>query len=96
MVPGLDASVILIDLAKLPSREVASTVNKRVSYHLTQRRTCCLFIYFLFFLINLFLAALDLRCCAWAFSSCSERGLLFVVVHTLLIAVASLVVEHGI
>ena len=30
-----------------------------------------------------------------AFSSCRERGLLFVVVHGLLIAVASLVAEHG-
>ena len=52
----------------------------------------------LLFLINLFilfLAALGLRCCAWAFSSCGERGLLFVVVHRLLIAVASLVAEHG-
>ena len=29
------------------------------------------------------------------FSSCGERGLLFVAVHGLLIAVASLVVEHG-
>ena len=29
------------------------------------------------------------------FSSCRERGLLFVVVHRLLIAVASLVEEHG-
>ena len=28
------------------------------------------------------------------FSSCGERGLLFVVVHGLLIVVASLVVEH--
>ena len=43
----------------------------------------------------LFLAALGLCCCVWAFSSCSEWGLLFVVVHGLLIAVASLVVEHG-
>ena len=42
----------------------------------------CLFIY-------LFLAALSLRCCAQAFSSCGERGLLFMVVHGLLIAVAS-------
>ena len=52
--------------------------------------------FILFFLINVFiyfLAALGLRCCAWAFSSCIERGLLFVVVHWLLIAVASLV-EH--
>ena len=44
--------------------------------------------------IYLFFAALALRCCAWAFSSCRERGLLFVVVHGLLIAVASLVSEH--
>ena len=30
----------------------------------------------------------------WAFSNCSEQGLLFIVVHRLLIVVASLVVEH--
>ena len=52
-----------------------------------------------FLLINLFiysfLAALGLRCCTRAFSSCGERGLLFVAVHGLLIAVASLVAEHG-
>ena len=47
------------------------------------------------FLFYLFLAALDLRCCARAFSSCGERGLLFVAVRGLLIAVASLVAEHG-
>ena len=46
--------------------------------------------------IYLFLAALGLRYYAWAFSSCGERGLLFVVVRGLfLIAVASLVAEHG-
>ena len=49
----------------------------------------------LFILFILFLAALGLHCCARAFSSCGERGLLFVVVRRLLIAVASLVVEHG-
>ena len=45
-----------------------------------------------FFKINifiLFLAALGLRCCTWAFSSCGERGLLFIAVRRLLIAVAS-------
>ena len=46
--------------------------------------------FFFFF----FLAALGVRCCVRAFSSCGERGLLFVVVCTLLIAVASLVAEH--
>ena len=44
--------------------------------------------------IYLFLAALGLRCCAWAFSSCGERGLLFVAVRGLLIAVSSLVAEN--
>ena len=53
-----------------------------------------LFIYFIYF-IYLFLAALGLRCCARAFSSCGERGLLFVAVHGLLLAVAFLVAEHG-
>ena len=46
------------------------------------------------FLKNLFLAALGLPCCARAFSSCGDWGLLFFVVRGLLIAVASLVVEH--
>ena len=44
--------------------------------------------------IYLFLAALGLSCCARTFSSCSKRGLLFVAVRGLLIAVASLVAEH--
>ena len=46
--------------------------------------------YLFFFKINLFLAVSGLRCCARAFSSCGERGLLFVAVRRLLIAVASL------
>ena len=37
------------------------------------------------------MAALGLRCCVQAFSSCGERGLLFVMVRGLLITVASLV-----
>ena len=38
---------------------------------------------------------LDLCCCARAFSSCGEWGLLFVAVRRFLIVVASLVAEHG-
>ena len=49
----------------------------------------CVFFFKLF--IYLFLAALGLHCCAQAFSSCGERGLLFVAMSRLLIAVASLV-----
>ena len=57
--------------------------------------------------IYLFLAALGLCCCAQAFSSCGERGLLFVVVHGLIVvaslccraralgAWASVVMAHG-
>ena len=54
-----------------------------------------LFVFFVcfFFLINLFLylflAVLGLRCCAQAFFSCGEWGLLFVAVRGILIVVAS-------
>ena len=41
------------------------------------------------------MAALGLRCGTQAFSSCGKRGLLFIAVHGLLIAVASLVAVHG-
>ena len=41
------------------------------------------------------MAALGLRCCVRAFSSCGERGLRFIAVCGLRIAVASLAVEHG-
>ena len=53
--------------------------------------------FFFFFFIYLCLAVLGPRCYARAFSSCGERGLLFVAVRWLLIAVgslAALVVEH--
>ena len=53
------------------------------------------FFYKFIYFIYLFLAALGLCCCARAFSGCGERGLLFVAVRGLLIAVASLVAEHG-
>ena len=41
------------------------------------------------------MAELGLRCCARSFSSFGEWGLLFIAVCRLLIAVASLVAEHG-
>ena len=47
------------------------------------------FLFFLFWLRWVFVAACRL------FSSCSERGLLFVALCGLLIAVASLVLERG-
>ena len=59
------------------------------------KRTALLFFLNKFIFIYLFLAVLGLRCCAWAFSSCGELGLLFAAVRGLLTAVASLVAEHG-
>ena len=50
---------------------------------------------FIYFTYLSFLAALGLCCCARAFSSGGELGLLFVAVRGLLIAVASLVAENG-
>ena len=42
----------------------------------------------------IYLAALGLHCCLWVFSGCREQELFFTVVHELLVAVASLIVEH--
>ena len=54
------------------------------------------FLFFFFLIFIYFLAVLSLRCHVQLFfSSCGEQGLLFIVVHEVLIVVASLVVEHG-
>ena len=53
------------------------------------------FLFKKYLFIYLFMAVLGLHCCTRAFSSCIKRGLLFVAVHMRLIAVASLVAEHG-
>ena len=42
-----------------------------------------LFLFFIFFINYLYLAALGLHCCARALSSCGKQGLLFVVVRGL-------------
>ena len=59
-------------------------------YFKKKKKLFTLFIYFIYLL----LAALGLRCCTLAFSSCCERGLLFIAVRRHLIAVASFVAEH--
>ena len=53
----------------------------------------CLFVFFNLF-IYLFLAMLGLHFCARAFSSCGERGPLFIAVRGPLTIAASLVAEH--
>ena len=47
----------------------------------------------LWFFFFYFLVVVGLHCCVWAFSSCSEPGLLFIAVRRLLIAVASLLLQ---
>ena len=49
---------------------------------------------FIYLFIYLFMAVLGLRFCARAFSSCSERGPLFIAVRGPLTVAASLVAEH--
>ena len=74
-----------------PGSEVLTTGPSGNSQQISQ-----IFFFFKFiYLFILFLAALGVCCCVRAFSSCGERGLLFVTVRGLLIAVASLVAEHG-
>ena len=52
------------------------------------------FVFFFFLIYLLFLAVLGLRFCARAFSSCGERGPLFIAVRGPLTVAASLVAEH--
>ena len=69
-----------------------SSLNKWPNVTFTQWR---FFVFFLIlFIYFLFLAVLGLRFCAWAFSSCGERGPLFIAVCGPLTVAASLVVEH--
>ena len=60
-----------------------------------QLTSCGEVLFLFFFLIYLFLAVLGLRFCARAFSSCGERGPLFIAVRGPLTIAACLVAEHG-
>ena len=75
--------------------ETSPLINVHINCMICLKSNICTFFFLigrpiLFYLF--ILAALGLRCCAQAFS---RRGLLFVAVCRLLIAVAFLVVEHG-
>ena len=71
------------------------SLTERCSIAQWSSRPGFLFCFVLFLFIYLFLAALGLRCCTWAFFNCGKQGLLLVAGHRLLIAVVSLVAEHG-
>ena len=80
-------------------------IGRWILNHCTTREALIFFLLFLLFLsflkififlfIYLYLATLGLRCCAQAFCSGPERGLLFFAVRWLLIAVASFAAELG-
>ena len=78
-------SLLIMLLPKLPSMDLQNVFHCHgITHNIVS----------FFFFLNLLLAALGLGCCARAFSSCGEQVLLCVVVHGLLIVVASLVAEH--
>ena len=54
-----------------------------------------MFLFLFFFKLFIYFCVHWILIAARAFSSCGKRGLLFVAVGRLLIAVASLVAEHG-
>ena len=74
--------VCILDLLCLPSAPIP--FFQITIFFISFFKCINLFIYLFIF------GLLDLRCCTQAFSSCSEQGLLFLVVCRLLIAVASL------
>ena len=74
---------ITVEINEIETKKTIAKINKT--------KSC----FFLKKLLFIFLAALGLHCCTWAFSSCSKRELLSVAVHRPLIEVASLVAEHG-
>ena len=59
-----------------------------------RRRGFFVFVFLIYLFIYLFLAVLGLRFSERTFSSCGERGPLFIVVRGPLTVAASLVVEH--
>ena len=71
------------------------TVLKQLKKNYCLFTTIIVLKWFIYLLLNLFLAVLVLHCCAWALSSCGEWELLFIAEHGLLTVVAYLVAELG-
>ena len=84
-------SDVLPALTSVCPENTSSSLSVQLSWPLL----CKAFLYYFFLNLWTYLAALGLHCCTRTFSCCGEWGLLFTLVLRLLIAVPSLVVEHG-
>ena len=75
---------------------VSPCIGRQILNHCATREVQSVFLHInLFILFILIFGCVGSLLLRGAFSSCGEQGLLFVAVRGLLIAVASLVVEHG-
>ena len=77
--------------APLPNQQLSLKINH---YYLFFFKSSPSFLFFLNLFIYLFMAVLGLRFCARAFSSCGERGPLFIAVRGPLTIAVSLFAEH--
>ena len=84
---GFPGSPVVDSPLSLQKARVQSLVGELRPYKPKKKKKSLIFFFLINIFIYLFLAALGLCCC--------EQGLLFVAVQGLLIAVASLVAEHG-
>ena len=78
----------------MSTQRLVREYSYQLYFFFLRRRLFFYYFFKIYLFIYLFLAALGLRCCAWAFFSCRERELFFTAVCGLLIAVASLVAAH--
>ena len=69
--------------------------NSCVSLFISVLLNATFILFYCYYFIYLFSAALGLCCCTQALSSCGKRGPLFVAMRGPLITAASLVAEHG-
>ena len=80
---------VLNSLRYIPRSRIAGSIFNFFFFFLRK-----VILNFIYLFIYLFLAVLDLRFCVRAFSSCGERGPLFIAVRGPLTIAASLVAEH--
>ena len=88
---------LLINILNIDIYLFYGIIERCLPYNLLNIFLKCNFFYHIFIYLYLFIFGCvgSPLLLARAFSSCGERGLLFVAVPGLFVAVASLIVEHG-